>query len=128
MSDHGDDIEVVASRERSQVRFQADSYTTSDGGHLIRTSRAFVGTAGMVGYKIEGEQTLYLRLLAENPEFSSKNNYITAAILTENEGIDKSHYNWLYAQPAEEHNSASCEGKTLKALKLCRLARDLLIS
>ncbi|KAM0296161.1 hypothetical protein ACHAPM_010417 [Fusarium culmorum] len=86
-----------------------------NGGHIVSSRSPFTGSAGMVGYKIVGSTTLYLRFLASNPYMSAKDNYATAAVLTEDKGIDQENYNWLYYEPADhQHYYKPFEGKTLK--------------
>ncbi|KAM0387222.1 hypothetical protein ACHAQC_010872 [Fusarium culmorum] len=86
-----------------------------NGSHIVSSRSPFTGSAGMVGYKIVGSTTLYLRFLASNPYMSAKDNYATAAVLTEDKGIDQENYNWLYYEPADhQHYYKPFEGKTLK--------------
>ncbi|UZP32450.1 hypothetical protein NXS19_000266 [Fusarium pseudograminearum] len=85
------------------------------GGHIISSRSPFTGSAGMVGYKIVGSTTLYLRFLTSNPYMSARDNEATAAVITEDKAIDQPNYNWLYSQPeTHQHYYKPFEGKTLK--------------
>ena len=74
----------------------------------------FVGSAGIVGYKVQGSSSIcYIRLLGSNPRFSVRDNWACVKITTVDEAIDQDSYNEVYYAGVKS-TSCSFEGKTLK--------------
>lgn len=80
----------------------------------------YIGVAGMVGYKIEAEDTtLYLRLLASCQY--GYYHYSIASVRLQDGGIDKQEYDSVEDELNEPRNSQPLDGKTLKVSRSRRI-------
>ena len=83
-------------------------------GHVLSSKIPFVGSAGIVGYKVQGSSSIgYIRLLGSNPRASVRSNWAGVKITTVDEAIDQDNYNDVYYAGVQS-TSCNFEGKTLK--------------
>ena len=95
----------------NQVKpFQHDG----NAGHVLSSKSPFTGSAGIIGYTVQGSSSIrYIRLLGSNPYLSVRGNWACVRIRTSDEAIDQDNYNDLY-YAGTQSDSCSFEGKTLK--------------